>query len=252
MNEPHETKLDLAKYQTPELADRVGQLLSLPGRLLTVVASVAGCLLVAWICIPLTFRTRVTDGMLWGLLVYGTVAAITLGLCFGLAIVLNRVLDNLIELFKLSLEVTGQVAQDVAAVQEGRRSFGSKRELFENVHDEVLLPMVERIVHRKSRWLGGITFPFYRRSIGRMMKRVLAAVPEDSAAGNDLRMDAAVTDGPQVGTATKSSLAWLTRVHDYVLGYGHVFRRAALIAILLFLGAALIIAIIPLAVVFVW
>lgn len=258
--------LDLSRYQTAELAETVGQLIAVPRRLRTIGASVAICLLIMWIAVPLLFSQQVQRGTLILLLSYSTVAALAIGMLLGLLLVVNRALDNLVDMFDVSLRITDQAIGDLDDWRDGELHVDTGT-LLHSVHDDVLLPVIQKVIHSQSPRLGKLVFPIYRAFFGRITRYVLSRIHE-RVAGND-----AESEGTQVpstplagslpdaeGQADESpgqevrdaagmrdrSQLFLKKAHEFITRRGGQLRSVVIIPLAFLLGVVILLAVLPL------
>ena len=179
MSEP--SKIDFAKYRTPELLESVMNLIDIRGIYVRSAKRVAIGMLALGVVGGLLFWSR-TDSIYWfaPIVLYCFLVGAIMGLFYAIAEVIRHSLSNMLKVVELMLEVTKKVAADVASVSEGKSKMPSARELVEGVYREVLLPTVERAITSQLGFVGKPVLFLYRMTLGRVVNKVIQWMPDST------------------------------------------------------------------------
>lgn len=268
MAKDSQSEFDFSVYRKPELFEKIGALISVPRTLVTIAKCGLAAVLIIWVVLSLGFGDHVGWAWYLALYAYGTIISIGLGVLTGMAFALNRGLANLVHILDMSLEISQQATQDLAALRDGTTKPPTVQQIITGVYDQVMLPTLEGVVRGQSRWLGGIIFPVYRWTLGRLARRVLKSfATEEEESPADVAILEPVespetSDSPEEGSSsgTKEALAraeastehavrWLAHARGYVSGLGDGFRRTAMVPVTVLLVLCGLVSVVPIAVV---
>lgn len=240
-------EIDFSKYRKPELAERIGDLVGIPGRLRTM-GSCAGLSVIAVLLAVFLLYDPPQHWPSWGSVVfyvYAGFVALVIGLMWGCVVNLTRSVDHSLQLADILLELTQSVSRDVADLREGNAKLPGPRELTGAVHDHVFLPVLQTVVHRQARWLGRPTYWVYRYSIGRVVRRLLRLLPEaadpESVVATTAELDAAQESADRAST-------WLQLARDTLRQYGAKLQRVIVVPLWTVFAAACALGLAPLAI----
>ena len=119
----NETKLDLSRYKTDELASKIAEILSVPEAIRTVYITEAFTTLSLIVAIALVYAVGDNALIPWLLSsVYALLAAVALGFVLGLIRVAGRLIDRIEDLLKLTLQTSLAVSHDNQAIQSGEKA----------------------------------------------------------------------------------------------------------------------------------
>ena len=184
------TKIDFAKYRTPELFDAILELVDWRGIFTTGLKQAA----IACIVIGLS-----VGAALWAFSHYiqgvtiPVVTAIVLAiLCippslpaaisYAIAYLLRSSLSNMLLIVELMLETTKNVAKDIESLRSGDTEPPTPRELVQGVYLEIFLPIIEQIIASQL-WIFAKPVLFlYRLTFGRLMRIVINLLPDKAMA----------------------------------------------------------------------
>lgn len=247
MSAGNDSEFDFAKYRRPELAENLSSIASIPGTLKTIAKSAALSLVTVWIVVPAVFGGRVHWGMLAAVIFYATLCAIAGGALVGVVLVLNKRLENLLQVVDVTLEISDDVSTDVSQLREGTKHIPTARQIVYGVYDSVVLPTLEGVVRGQSRLVGSGLFRIYRWSLGRVIARALRDAPHadqlpSSLADEDSR---AVTLDTIDETAT-STKRWIVELRDYLNTKGSTLQRIVVVPLVAIVGCAILSAAVPL------
>ena len=204
-------QIDFTKYQTAALAERLTELLSVPGALRRIAETTFLVLiLTAFVCSLIFTFSEIT--LLPGLVLsaYSLVAGFFLGLLLGLLRILSKTLHNIESILALVLEVTGKVATDYEQVQTGKSQLPSGGELVEQVYTGVVLPALEKVV---ANLFGPLSTPLlwlYRRTIGSAVHYVVKRVAAIQITSESAQL---------LKEKTKSGLASVSNYSETITNY---------------------------------
>lgn len=168
------TKLDLSRYRTSGLVGHVVELISVPHALRRVIVVTLYLSTAVCAAIGLIFAQAELSGVGWIVLcAYSLIAGFGLGILLGFLRVLSRALASIEELLKITLNITGNAADDYANLQSGTMQMPSAGELVEQVYEEVVLPTIEEAVSEAFGFLGRPILWLYRRSVGAAVRYVI-------------------------------------------------------------------------------
>ncbi len=208
--------INLADYQTGELAARVVSLLAIPLSLRRVLFSalcVAGPLVVVTVVL---FGLAGASGWVWiGATVYSLAAGLVVGAAFGLLQVASVAVRDTQELMGLVLGASKRVAADYAHMREGTRQLPAGGELVQQVFRGVLLPVIERSVSKLFGSLGKPLLAAYRGTIGSAVKRLVRATNLQAARDTSVSVATApITDA--VAIAEGQTDAYSRQIEAYL------------------------------------
>ncbi len=225
-------KIDFAKYRSDELLNAVLDLVDIRGIYVNAIVKILlGALLLGAIG-GLAFWFRVQTIWVWiPVVAFCVFAGGFAGGIFGIAEVIRKSLDNMLQVVGLMLEVTKTIARDVASVSDGETEMPTARELVNGVYTEVMLPMVEQAVAEKLGCLGTPVLFLYRLTLGRVMKFVIKVMPDRAV--EMLEDGNSVEDtGGQIMSRLKGIAAYEDRItsvlewtQEKVKGLGGGFRN---------------------------
>ncbi len=211
---PQKTKLDLSKYRSPELVDRIVELISIPKAIFkifcfailgAVAFLVVGCL-VFW----------GTDVSIWVrvLLVAGfTLIGFLCGGLFAIVWLIQNALTNIEGVLTIMLDTTRLAAGDYSNVRSGETELPSSGELFQQSYEQILAPSLETATKKAFGFLSRPMLWIYRRSIGSIVKNVIRRVSSEKI------------DDTIQSTATTSKLAGTEQYSTQVESFAERAKR---------------------------
>ncbi len=170
-------KIDYAKYHQPQLIDSLDQLLDIRANAKRFVVCVflVGVLIFA----AIYFLHGQVQAWVWYLLAaWGAAAGLWLGVFAALLDFVNRSFANMTRVVDLLLDLTQQVARDVAAVRTGEAKMPTSQQLIKGTYSEVVLPAVEHVVARQLGFLKRPVLFVYRVTLGRLVRWSIKRLPE--------------------------------------------------------------------------
>jgi len=137
--------LDLSKYQSGELADRIVEVISIPkafgGLILTTLLLVVLWFLVVYL---LFANADIANTYWYAVCAYALTVGVVLGIVLGILRLVSRGIRGIGGVLEIVLEITDQAASDYDALQTGDTRMPTGSELIEQVSDEVVLPAAEK------------------------------------------------------------------------------------------------------------
>ncbi|MBK1790828.1 hypothetical protein [Persicirhabdus sediminis] len=176
-------EIDLTKYQTPELAERLTELISVPqalAKILKVAALIVVLSLV--ICYFVSSRYQLDLSRQLGVGIYFLIVGAISGLILGLLRVISQALEHIESILIMVLEMSAQVASDYEQLQLGEAELPAGDELIEIVYDKILMPTLERAVASAFGFLASPMIWLYHRSIGVAVRRLVKRANRASSA----------------------------------------------------------------------
>jgi len=204
-------KIDLAKYRTDDLAERLVDLISVPKTFRRIAKATSfGALLAVVACYLIVVYSEMSG--ITSLLICAY--ALAIGLVFGLILAVLRVLaaaaKNVESVLLIVFEITGKVATDYEQIQTGNAQLPSGGELVEQVYDGVVMPVLEKVVASVFGFLSAPLLWTYRRTIGIGVRYVVKRFP---------RSQAAKEDEQQLADETKGGMAAMAKYSDTIRTY---------------------------------
>lgn len=251
--EPDPTaKIDLAKYRTDDLAERLVDLISVPKTFRRIVKATSfGALMAVVACYLIVVYSDMTG--ITSLLICAY--ALAIGFAFGLILAVLRVLataaKNVESVLRIVFEITGKVATDYEQVQTGNAQLPSGGELVEQVYDGVVLPVLEKVVASAFGFLSAPLLWTYRRTIGLGVRYVVKRLPRSQRAKEDEQQLAEETSAGMTAVAKYSETiqAYTSTAADLVGNIGSKIRFCAMLPLYVVFCVSLSVAITPIIVV---
>ena len=249
-------QIDFKKYQTAELFESISELLGLSGKLQSIIRwTVIGCAL-AMVAIGIFAFNRFPLLLFLVLFLYGIPAGMSCGGFFGIAETIRRSLTGMLGVIDLLLKITAEVANDARALYAGKAEFPPAGKLVFDVYENVIYPVVEKVVTGALGFVGTPVLWVYRMTFDRMVRLVVKryidlSVDEKSEMVQELKQNATEIGGvvgdnetvivSQLNWARNkvNSVGWWLRILVMIPCYS-LFLIAVFLAMIPFLVAAFI------------
>lgn len=171
----NQTKLDLSRYRTPELAEQLGGILSVPESV-RMVLKTTWYLVLAIIAVHMVvhyfeetpFFTAAISSF------YALIVAVGLGLLLGFLRVGATMLDRVERTLHLITEIALQAFDDSKGLKDGDVKMPSGPELMEHTYDAVISPTIDQVFGRSFGFIGKGLSWIYHRSIGNGVRMMIA------------------------------------------------------------------------------
>jgi hypothetical protein len=245
-------KLDLSKYRTGELAQQIAELISIPKVFWKIAkATVLVGLLLTVACILVFMYSQITLAPWLVVCGYALIAGGLLGFMLGVLHVLSNSLRTIGGVLTIVLEITGKAAGDYDQLQAGAARLPSGGELFEQVYEDVILPMIEKSVARLFGILGTPLLWGYRWTIGPAVRYVVRRVRRSRLTQQEERdMEAAAASGLASASAYAEQITRFTTVASRVIEKtGRAMRWFLMVPLYVLFVLALWVAVVPIVIV---
>lgn len=170
-----EFRVDLTRYRTPELFDRVMNLVDLPGTLrkwfIWLAAMVVTLLAGTW----LVFADLVSTPLLVGLLLWAAIGGFLVANFLCLCHTIDGALSDVGGLVEVTLDTVRAAAADLGQARSGQ--FPSASELVRASYRDVTLPILEKVIAERVWIVGKPLLWVYRRSLGKLIGLAIDRLP---------------------------------------------------------------------------
>ncbi len=240
--------IDLAKYRTADLAERLTELISVPQafrKILTTTCILAVLSTVA--CYLAHVHSEITLTPLLCISAYSLATGVIFGLVLGVLRILATALQNIESILKIVLEITGMAAMEYEQIQEGTIRLPSGGELAEEVYEGVVLPVMERAVASAFGVLGAPLLWTYRRTAGSAVRYLIKRVSRTKITANDGQAFAQNANSGLAAVAkySETAKAFTSRASEFVGNIGRKIRLYTILPIYILFLASLAIAAVP-------
>ena len=167
--------IDFARYRNDELAELFGELFDFPQTLVTLVRWTLFTTVGVWLVLIAMFHDAHWALLVFGFL-YGTLAAVLLGLLLGVGRIFATALRQLSDVLQALLDTCDMVASDLATMGSRGSRPPTTIELVWGVTDAVLLPLVEGAIIGQLGFIGRMFSGFYQRLVRQSVRSLLARV----------------------------------------------------------------------------
>lgn len=245
-------EIDFSKYRTKELAERIGDLLSLPKTLLRLVGTIIVCLAIALVLIyvAMSFDAQTYFATLMAE-VYAVPAGILFGIALWIVMLVRHGLSSLVKIVDLLLETTVKVASDYRELGGGKKKLPPMSQLVGAVHEHIFMSIIREVISSQTGFLGMPIYWAYRLTIHRMLGIVIRFVAtrmasEENKEGMKSLVVGTMTEVAQDESSVISGLQW---AREKIVGSGNWLSRKllwpcyAFLALILTLLAAPIVAV---------
>ena len=179
-------EIDFSKYRTKELANRIGDLLSLPKSIGKLVVTIFLCVVIAMILINAAMKVDAQSYFATLLAeVYGLPASILFGFSVWAVLLVRRSIAALTKIVDLLLETTTRVAADYQQLSAGNRKLPPMSQLVGAVYEHVFMHVFREAIESQTGFLGTPIYWVYRLTIDRMLKIVVRFVATRTASEED-------------------------------------------------------------------
>lgn len=162
-----DTKIDLSRYKTSELASTVAEILAVPEAIRIVARTTFCAILLLLIANTLLYAFGNHALFPWLLsTIYALIVAIALGFALGLIRVARLLVSRSERVLQLTLETSQEVSLDYQALRKGGKRMPASTEIVEHVYDGVILPAMEASVAKSFGIVGTPLLWIYRQTIG--------------------------------------------------------------------------------------
>jgi hypothetical protein len=181
---PDDAKVNLSRYKTNELVQKVAEILSVPESVRTVLKTTLFAIVFLVTANSMLYATANRALIPWLLsTMYALAAAILFGFVLGLIRVAGLLVSRVENLLQLTLETSRAVVKDFPAIRSGAKRMPTAAEIVEHVYDGVILPAIETSVAKSFGIIGAPLLWIYRRTIGSsvrfLLTRMKTAPPTD-------------------------------------------------------------------------
>lgn len=249
MTQPPPAELDLTSYRSEDLVAHLVDVVSVPGAVRKVLSTAAVATVLAAIACGLLRGMADLALLPWlAISVYALVACVVLGFALGLLRVVRSALAGVQGVLETSLDITTRAARDYQQLGAGRMKLPPGEQLFAQVHEQVLLPSLERAV---SRSFGPLSTPLlwlYRRTLGSAVNWVIRRTARDPRVEQQHALVQQITQsslGTLAGYA-EAVATFTTAASDKVERVGDRLRFYAMLPLWIALTAATLLAALPL------
>lgn len=251
----NETKLDLSRYRTDELASKIAEILSVPEAIRTVSKTTSFAtigLLIVNILLYVFVNNALTPWLLSS--VYALLAAVPLGFILGLVRVAGRLIDRIEDLLKLTLQTSLAVSHDYQSIQSGEKELPSAADIVAHVYNGIILPIIESTVTNSLGFVGTPLLWVYRYTIGKGIRFLIVRM-KTSLLSDDEQAGVEKKTG-EVFQAVGGSITKIENTINAALGYTQyviqMLRRLFLRPCQFLFADVVVVALIPLALCWYW
>lgn len=243
IRQPPIAEVDFAQYRRPELAEQIAELVSVPATIGMLLKWASLIVVITWVGLPMLFADRIHWTLLGATMVYGTVAAVIVGLLLGIVAKLARSLDDLSEIVIASIEVAEQVSADVAAMRDGTTVIPTGEQTLVGVYDNVIMPAVKAAATRNTWVIGQLAYWIHCWTLNRILKRVIRAVGRSKQSA---QVSGTIEN---IDGAAERAADWLRRSHTYLDGIGNGIRRTVGFPVVVLMSVFFVLLAMPLVIV---
>ena len=250
------SKIDFKKYNTPELATGVAEIVDVRGKLLTAFGMLFIGFAIFMLLAGILFWGK-ENFLTFGVsIAYSIVAGAVFSLAMAIVYVVNRSLAEMEQLVQLLFSTTNQVGQDVSRISDGTTELPSARELVEGVYGDVLLPTVEQVVAQSLGFLGRPLLFAYRMTLGRVVRTTIKMLPDsalvESGESVDSKAQKIVGNLKEISDEKSQILSILTWAQSHLESLGAKAQFLVLLPCYLIAGVAVLVIMIPLIAMYFW
>ncbi len=250
--EPQVPKIDLAKYRTADLVDRLTDLISVPEALnkIAKTAPVAAVFVVVAYVFVLWYAELTFISWIF-VCIYSVMVGVVLGIVLGFFRVIATAMHSVESILRIVLEISGKAAVDYEQIQAGGVRMPTGYELIEQIYDDVVLPSIEQAVANGFGFLSWPILKAYRMTIGwavrYFVKRLVRAQmdKEDDQQIEKMSGDALAT----IAHYSERIQKFASSASDFVGKIGRAIRFYAMLPLYIVFGVALALATVPILVV---
>ena len=183
---PENPSIDLSRYRTQELTERIVSILSVPESLRTVASTTRLALVAAVVANALLFAAGGGAMLPWLLTtVYAILGAVVLGATLGLLRVATSLLTRSQDALGLMLDTSRDIASDYRQVQTGEKRMPPAPDIVEHVYDTVVLPTIETTVSKSLGIVGPPLLWTYRCTLGGCVRYLIKRMKIESLSRED-------------------------------------------------------------------
>jgi hypothetical protein len=140
-------KLDLSKYRTGELAAQIIELISVKGAIKRLGGSTIIMEFVVMLTVGALFYFSNLSYIWWVFLGgYCLAAGFLFGMALGFLRIVSAALRNIEAILRINLQIARSAVADGADLYDGKTEPPSGGELIEQVHDEIIWPVIEEVI----------------------------------------------------------------------------------------------------------
>lgn len=245
-------ELDLAGYRSEDLVAHLVDVVSVPGAVRKVLSTTAMVGVLGIVACGLLRGTSDLSVVPWlAVSLYALVACLVLGFALGLLRVVRSALSGVQGVLETSLDITARAAGDYQQLGSGHLKLPPGEQLFAQVHQQVLVPSLERAVSRSFGVLSAPLLWLYRRTLGGAVDWVIRRTARDPRVEQQHARVQQITQsslGTLAGYA-EAVATFTTAASDKVERVGDRLRFYAMLPLWVALAAATLLAIVPIAVI---
>lgn len=182
------TKLDFAKYRTPDLIATIVDIVGLPGAVAGIMKWALFCVAALVVVVGLALKLSGNMTLLWTavLEIYSAPAGTLIGLTLGTAEFVRRSLTSMTKLVDLLLETSARVAVDVQGLSAGETEMPPTRDLVEDVYEQVILVVTKEVLGSMFGFFGKPVYWLYHVTLNQMVRIAIRFLPNDGESTSTL------------------------------------------------------------------
>lgn len=170
------SRIDYGKYYSPDVVEAVASIINGPRRMLSIVRIAGVVVLGAWILLALLFSGQLFWLWLIGVAVYGTVAALLVGVLFGYLVTLHSTFGNLLLVFDCTTDVAERVRDDLKNLNS--ENLPSSKKVLTGVYEHIISRAVLKVV-RSQLWIAGPLMAWgYSKTFDRFFRKAISILPD--------------------------------------------------------------------------
>lgn len=213
-------EIDFSKYQTKELAEKVGELISVPRTIFQLLYMVFGCFALAAALIVFWLK-----GLEYGVMAfvigigYAAFASIIFGVPYWLVFSIRKSFSSILEIVDLIFETTWQVASDLIELCQGKKRLPPIASLINAVYEKIFRHILKQAI-TSTPLFGGLFYWAYESTIDRILKIVVRRALAGDKAGEEAdkkEIEAVIESMPEREKQMTARIRW---VQKNVVGSG--------------------------------
>ena len=245
--------IDLAKYRSGDLADRVVDLVGVPKAFRRIAKTAAlGALLSVVACCLIFHYSQMTAIPLLVVCAYALVMGVVFGVVLAVLGVLATAAKSVDSILRIVFEITGDVAKDYERIQSGSAQLPSGGELVEQVYEGVVLPVMDKAVAGAFGFLSAPLLWIYHRTVGLGIRYVIKRMARSRPSSEEEQKIAVATTGGMAAVAKDSETirTYTSSAAELVGSVGGKIRFFAMLPLYVAFAVSLTVAVVP--IVLVW
>ncbi len=224
-------KLDLKKYKTRELVERLIELFGLSNAFWKIATTSLYAIIAMLVVFALIEHLTNLTGLSWIMFgAYSLVIGAVFGFVSGILRIIYGALENTEGILCILVENSDKALQDVSKLRSGEMEMPSGQSIITQMHEDVLIPSIETAISETIGILGAPVLWIYKRSIGMAVKRIVRLAsrsPEDSQAIQKAQENA--VELLVASQMDESERSFLIRVRKIIGSIGNGLRNYAIL-----------------------